>query len=126
MLLNQRLSFKAYKTYLTAIVLKLYKNKNLRCSFKAPADAADKGELYSICSTPEISERSFCDGLEMKFPSPSCGIQQTGAPETTAKSSYSLFLLAVSNSLFLLAVSNHKRFDTTLYSISLSPTSTRS
>jgi len=85
LLLNQRLSFKAYKTYITAIVLKLYKNKNLRRSFKGAANAADQGELYSIRSTPEISERSFCDGLEMKFPSPSGGIQQTGAPETTAK-----------------------------------------
>jgi len=46
LLLNQRLSFKAYKTYITAIVLKLYKNKNLRCSFKAAADARDIREEF--------------------------------------------------------------------------------
>ena len=37
----------------THLVLQLYKNKNLRCSFKATADAVDEGKLYSICSTPE-------------------------------------------------------------------------
>jgi len=57
--------------------------KNLRCSFKATAVAADKGKLYSVFSMPEISERKFCDDLEMKFTSP---LQQTGAPETDAKS----------------------------------------
>jgi len=37
LLLSQGLSFKAYKTYIivtfTQLVLKLYKKKNLRCSF---------------------------------------------------------------------------------------------
>jgi len=84
------LRFKAYKTYITAIfthlVLKLYKNKNLRWSFKAAADAADKRELYSICCTPEISARNFCDGLELKFASPLGWIQQADASETAAKS----------------------------------------
>jgi len=50
------------------------------------ADAADKGKLYSICSTPETSETNFCDGLQMNFTSPLRGIQQAGAPETAAKS----------------------------------------
>jgi len=57
----------AYKTYITVIytqlVLKLSK-KNL-CSFKTTDDTADKGKLYSICSTPELSERNFCDALEI-------------------------------------------------------------
>ena len=44
LLLNQRLSFTAYKAYITTIVLKLCKNKNQQCSFKATADAADKGK----------------------------------------------------------------------------------
>jgi len=35
---------------------------------------------------PALSERNFCDGLEMKFTSPLDGIQQAGAPETAAKS----------------------------------------
>jgi len=34
----------------------------------------------------ELSERNFCDDLEMKFTSPSGEIQQAGAPETAAKS----------------------------------------
>jgi len=25
--------------------------------------------LYSICSTPELSKKNFCNGLEMKFAS---------------------------------------------------------
>ena len=53
----------------THIILKLYRNKNLRCSFKAATDAADKGKLYAICITPELPQRDFCDGLEMKFAS---------------------------------------------------------
>jgi len=51
------------------IVLKVYKNKNQWCSFKATADAADKGKFSSIRRTPEVSDKSFCDGLEMKFTS---------------------------------------------------------
>jgi len=49
LLLRQNLSFKAYKMYITASLthldLKLYKNKNLQCSFKTMTDAADKGKL---------------------------------------------------------------------------------
>jgi len=40
----------------TRLVVKLYKNKNLRCSFKATADAAVKGKIYGICSLPDLSE----------------------------------------------------------------------
>ena len=58
----------------------------MRCSFKATADAAVKGKIYSICSIPELSERNFYDGLEIKFMSPRGGIQKVGAPETAAKS----------------------------------------
>jgi len=83
LLLSQR--EKVYKTYITALVSRLYRN-NLRCSFKATADAADKGKLYSIFSTAKISETKFCDDLKVKFTSPLGGIQQTGAPETAAKS----------------------------------------
>jgi len=88
LLLSQHLSFKVYKMYITAIFLKPYKDKNQRCSFKAAADPTNKGKLYSICGTPDISKRSFCDGLVMKFAfsSPQGGIQQAGAPETAAKS----------------------------------------
>ena len=60
--------------------LKLCKNKNLWWSFKAAADAADKGKLYSTCSTPELLERNFCDGAEIKFTSPLGWIHQAGAP----------------------------------------------
>jgi len=35
---------------------------------------------------PELSERNFCDGLEMMLTLPVGGIQQAGAPETAAKS----------------------------------------
>jgi len=81
---------KAYKRYTTAIfthlVAKLYKNKTLRCSFKATADAAVNGKIYIICSMPELSERNFRDGLEMMLTLPVGGIQQAGAPETAAKS----------------------------------------
>jgi len=46
LVLSQGLSFKAYKMYITTIftrlVAKLYKNKNLRCSFKATADAQSR------------------------------------------------------------------------------------
>ena len=67
LLVGQVMSFKAYKMYITAIfthlVAKLYKNKNLRCSFKATADAAVKGKICSICSMLELSERNFCDGF---------------------------------------------------------------
>jgi len=63
LLFSQGLSLKAYKMYTTAIftqlVVKLNKNKNLRCLFKATADAAVKGKIYSICSLPELSERNF-------------------------------------------------------------------
>jgi len=48
-LLSQGLSFKACKLYITTIfthlVAKLHKNKNLRFSFKATADAAVKGKI---------------------------------------------------------------------------------
>jgi len=50
------------------------------------AQAADKGKVYSFCSTAEISDINFCDGLEIKFTSPLCRIQYTGVPETVAKS----------------------------------------
>jgi len=35
---------------------------------------------------PEMSERNFFDGLEMKLTSPLGGIQEAGAPETAAQS----------------------------------------
>jgi len=43
----------------TQLVVKLNKNKNLRCSFKARADTAVKGKIYNICIMPELSERNF-------------------------------------------------------------------
>jgi len=58
------------------LVLKLYKNKNLRCSFRGTAHAADMCKLNSICSMTELSERNFCDDLEIKFTSTLAGIQQ--------------------------------------------------
>jgi len=67
--------------------LKLYKNKNIRCSFKVTADATDKDKQYGICSMPDrVIRDNFCDGLEMKFTSPLGEIQHAGAPETPAKS----------------------------------------
>jgi len=53
--------------YVTVRFLKLYKNINPRRSVKAATNAGDKGKLYRICSMPEISDRKFCDSLEMKF-----------------------------------------------------------
>jgi len=47
--------------------------------------------IYSIFSMPEFLSTNFCDGLEMKFASPSVGIQQAGAPETAAKSATPCF-----------------------------------
>jgi len=35
---------------------------------------------------PELSERDFCDDLEMNFTSPLGGMQQAGAPEAVSKS----------------------------------------
>jgi len=52
--------------------------------FKATADAAVKGRIYSIFSMPEFSAKNFWDGLEKKFASPSDGIQQADVPETAA------------------------------------------
>jgi len=89
------------------LVVKLY--KTLRCSFKATADAAVKGKIYSIFSMPEFSEKNFCDGLEMEFASPSDGTQHAGAPETAAKS--------VRLILILLSVGDYKRVDKSLYFI---------
>jgi len=40
-----------------------------------------------------LSERNFCDGLEIKLTSPLGGIQQTGAPETAVKSVNPCFYL---------------------------------
>jgi len=40
---------------------------------------------------PEFSANNFCHGLQMKFASPSAGIQQAGAPETAAKSATPCF-----------------------------------
>jgi len=54
---SQSLIFKTYKSYnhaiFTHLVLKLYKNKNLWCLFKATADATDNSKLYIISSMPE-------------------------------------------------------------------------
>jgi len=50
-------------------------------------------KLYSICSTPEISERNFCDGLEANFAPPLGGMQQVDAAETAAKSVISCLYL---------------------------------
>jgi len=52
-------------------------------------------KLYSICSTPEMSERNFCDGLKIKFTSPLGGIQQAGAPKTAVKSVRLLVFIVV-------------------------------
>jgi len=65
----------------TRLVAKLY--KNLGRSFKATAVAAVKGKIYSICSMPDLSERTFGNGLEMMITSPLGVIQQA---ETAAKS----------------------------------------
>jgi len=59
------LSFKAYKTYITAVFTHLNGTKanmsdvHSNLHFNATADVADKGKLYKICSTPELSERNF-------------------------------------------------------------------
>jgi len=40
---------------------------------------------------PELSERNFCDGFEMKFTSQIGGMQQDGTQETATKSVTSWF-----------------------------------
>ena len=56
-LLSQGMSLKAYKMYITAtfthLIVKLYKNKNLRCSFIATADAAVKAKYtaFVVCQS---------------------------------------------------------------------------
>jgi len=49
-------------------------------------------EVYCIYSTPELSGRIFCDGLEMKLTSSLGWIQQVGAPETATKSLLLVFI----------------------------------
>jgi len=75
---------------------KLYKNKNVvfydilyfwliptdrsrvinKFSSRSLSKTSWPSLIYSICSTPELSERNICDCLKMKFPSPLGGIQQ--------------------------------------------------
>ena len=94
--LSQSLSFKAYKTYITAICfLKLYKNKTIRCSFEATSDAADKDKICSICSTPELPERKFCDGLEIKFTSPLGEIQKAMVHQRQLRKALILALVSI-------------------------------
>ena len=54
-----------------------------------------------------LTERNFCDGIEMKFTPPLGDIQQAGGPETPAKSVAPVFL----------SVSDCKHLDTRLYFI---------
>ena len=44
---------------------------------------------------PELSERNFCDGLEMKLAIPLVGILQDDAPETAVESDTPCFFLLV-------------------------------
>jgi len=44
---------------------------------------------------PELSERNFCDGLEMKLAIPLVGILQDGAPETAGESATPCFFRLV-------------------------------
>jgi len=43
-----------YHRYVHAFSCKTVKNKNLRYSFKATADAVVKSKIYSICSMTEL------------------------------------------------------------------------
>jgi len=61
--------------------------------FKATADVAVKIKICSICRMPELSDKNFRDGLEMKVSSPLGGIQQADGPETAAKSVAPCFTL---------------------------------
>jgi len=54
---------------------------------------------------PEFSAKNFCDGLEMKFASPSAGIQQTGAPETAAKPLSFYFRLVITSAYIQVCIS---------------------
>ena len=108
MLLRQCLSFKTYKTYITAIfthlVSKLCKKKNLRCSFRAMANAAAR--ISYICSTPELLERNLCDSFEAYI------IIRWDTASWCARNS-----CEKRYSLFLCAVSDYKRFDWSSYFI---------
>jgi len=90
--LSQSLSFKTYKTYITAIsrtycCFKIVQKQNsMMLISKSITDAADKRKLHSNCSTPEVSERNFCGGLEMKLTSSISGMEQARASDTAAKS----------------------------------------
>jgi len=53
---------------------------------KAMADAAVQSKIQAtVFVACQSYQTNFCHGLEMKFASPSGGIQQAGTPETVAK-----------------------------------------
>ena len=62
---------------------------------------------YTVFVARQIYRRGICDGLEIQFTSPLGGIQEPGAPETSAKSV----------ALCSLSVSDYKRVYTSLYFI---------
>ena len=84
LVLSQGLSFNAHKLHITAIfthlVVKLYKNKTLRCSFKATADAAHKSTIMYSTVACQSYQRGI-SAMVLKW----SGIQQAGAPDTVAK-----------------------------------------
>jgi len=69
-------------TIFTHLISKLYTAKTYDI-YKAQIIL--KTRISYICSTTELSERHFCDVLEMKFTPPLGGAQRAGVPETAAK-----------------------------------------
>jgi len=57
--------------------------------------AADKDKIYSICSTPEIWERKFCNGLGIKFTSPLGEIQKAMAHQRQLRNALILVIVSV-------------------------------
>jgi len=56
---------------------------------------------------PDLLERNFCDGLEMKFTSPFGEIKQAGASETAAKSVTPCFYLSLDTSWYFIITYFH-------------------
>jgi len=56
---------------------------------------------------PQLLERNFCDGLEMKFTSPFGEIKQAGASETAEKSVTPCFYLWLDTNLYFIITYFH-------------------
>jgi len=63
----------------------------------ATADAADKGKLYCVCSTPELSERNFAMVLKWSFHHQWVGYRKLQVHQKQLRKTLLLVLLSVSD-----------------------------